>query len=293
MRRVFLILFVLAASISGGYGAARWKAVDFVRARFCAMSAVSENASFRPNSYPLKNLPFVILIIGKNNGAYLEKNLASVFSQCYDNFRIVYIDDASDDGSESLAINLIENSSLRKKTQFVHREQVRGVLRNLVDSVKECGDEEIVVVLNGEDCLAHEWVLQRLNQYYADPDLWLAYCQCIEYPSCKISAFRQYTQNGRTSPVQFPKFQTFYAKLFKQIDDSDLRYQGEYIQGAAEIGYMLPMLEMAEGHFQCLPDVLYAVNSPSSELDREYRAFFEKYVRSLKPYGKIISLGGT
>ena len=283
-------MLVLVASISGGYGAARWKAVDFVRARFCALSAVSENASFRPNAYPLKNLPFVILIIGKNNGAYLEKNLGSVFLQCYDNFRVIYIDDASDDGSESLAANLIENSCLRKKTQFVRCEQARGVLRNIVDSVKECGNEEIVVVLNGEDCLAHEWVLQRLNQYYADPDLWIAYSQCIEYPSYKISSFRQYMQNGRTSPVQFPRFQTFYAKLFKQIDDADLRYQGEYIQGAAEIGYMLPMLEMAEDHCQCLSDVLYVVNSQGSELDREYRAFFEKYIRSLQPYQRIISL---
>lgn len=282
---------ILAASVAGGYGAARWKAIDFVRARFCALSAVSQNASFRPNTYPLKNLPFVVVIVGKNNGAYLEKNLRSVFSQCYENFRVIYVDDGSDDGSDSLASNLIENSSCSKKTHFVHCEQTRGVLRNIVDSVKECGDEEIVVVLHGDDGLAHEWVLQRLNQYYADSDLWITYSQCIEYPACQISAFRQYVQNGRTAPVQFPRLQTFYAGLFKQINDSDLRYQGEYIQGAAEIAYMLPMLEMAEGHFQCLSDVLYIASPSNIEDDREYRAFFEKYVRSLKSYEKIDSLG--
>ncbi len=292
MQRIFLILFLFGAALAGGYSAARFKAVDLLRARFQGQSADFQNAVFRPYAYPLKNRPFVCILIGRNNGASAQKTLDSVFSQCYEPFRLVYVDDGSDDGSDALVADLLADPIRSAKTHFIRNKQPRGQLCNLVEVVKECSDEEIVVVFDGQDRLAHEWVLQRLNQYYEDPDLWLAYPQCFEYSTCQVRSFPSYLGNARESQGAFfhiPRLQTFYASLFKRVDDGDLRYQGEYIQGPLDIAYMLPMLEMAEGHFQCLPDVLYISFKNDSQELWEHQALFEKHIRSLKSYDGIDS----
>jgi hypothetical protein len=146
-------------------------------------------------------------------------------------------------------------------------------------------DEEIVAVLNGDDWLAHEWVIARLNQYYADPDLWLTYGEARDYPTYQLGNARPLDGRGkaiRSQPYAATHLKTFYAGLFKKIDDADLQYKGEYFQGAADLAYMFPMLEMAEGHSQCLQDVLYICNRDTLKTeDRELHAFCEKEIRSL------------
>jgi len=293
MKKLLLFLVSLTAGLAAGYGAARWSAIDFLTVRLHAPSPKCTCAAFRPTEYALENLPFTIVIVGRNNGAYLERTLESAFSQNYEHFRIVYIDDASDDGSFELARDLIYNSPRFSQIHLVRNERPSGILANLAAAVRGCSDEEIIVVLNGEDWLAHEWVLQRLNQYYADPDLWLTYGQCRDYPTFQIGGARAYAQDGkgiRTQPFSVSHLKTFYAGLFKKINDSDLLHKGEYIQAAADVAYMLPMLEMAEEHFQCLSDILYISNRESPREDRETQAFFERHIRALKPYERLMAL---
>ena len=153
---------------------------------YADQESVDLDNGFRPAQYPCQNRSFVIFICGFNNGAFLEKTLRSVFSQVYDNYRLIYIDDASTDGSFELARDCISQSGYSSRATFVHNDQRLGLLANLVRAVQVCKDQEIVILLHGQDWLAHEWVLERLNQYYADPDLWLTYGQYREFPVVSI-----------------------------------------------------------------------------------------------------------
>ena len=45
----------------------------------------------------------VIVIASYNNERWVEENLKSVFMQDYSNYRVIYIDDASTDGTADLA----------------------------------------------------------------------------------------------------------------------------------------------------------------------------------------------
>src|SRR5690242_9474840 len=107
MNRFFLFLIFLIVGFAGGFGAAKWKSFEFLAENFSKVPKNMQTEGFRATSYPQQNLPFVIVIIGRNNGAYLEKTLQSIFFQNYENFRILYVDDASDDGSFDLAQELI------------------------------------------------------------------------------------------------------------------------------------------------------------------------------------------
>lgn len=208
---------------------------------------------FRPAPFPIENHPFVIVVIGKNNGASVEKTLQSIFSQHYDNFRIIYIDDASNDGSFELARDLIYDSAHLARVTLARNEESLGSFANVFRAVQTAAGEEIVVVLQGEDRLAHEWVLQRLNQYYADPDLWLAFGQYREIPTLKLgdsSLFLEEWQKRGMLGVSSPSshLTTFYASLFQKIRESDL---------AGGIAYLPLMLEMAQNHCQYIPETLY------------------------------------
>jgi hypothetical protein len=114
MKRFLFFLILLAAGFTAGFGAARWKAVELFAAKVAASKLSHRPMEFRPTPYPLENRPFRIVIVGRNNGANLEKTLQSVFLQNYENFRILYIDDASDDGSGDLARDLMTALVLRK-----------------------------------------------------------------------------------------------------------------------------------------------------------------------------------
>ena len=292
MKKLLLFGIVLIAAFALGYSVARVKAMDLAATRFYAQQAKTPDLTFLPTPYPLKNRFFVIVILGRNNGANLSKTIQSAFSQNYDQVRFVYVDDGSDDGSDRLAKELIASSPHANRTTWIANDRPIGSIGSLVKAVDACQDEEIVVTLLGTDWLAHEWVLQKLNQYYADPQLWLAYCQCLDYPAMQKRSFYPYLpdQKGeRQAQLDTSSLKTFYGALFKKISLSDLMYQDEYMQNS-DLAYMLPMLEMAAGHFECLPDILYIANRENELQTVAHQGFFDKYVRSLDSYERLSHL---
>lgn len=289
MRKSFFFLLILAIVFAGSYTAAP-KLGEILKAKQSAIAAPKEK--FKPSSFPIQNHPFAIVVIGHNNGAYVAKTLASVFSQNYENYRLIYIDDASNDGSFDLARDLLYESNHLGQVTLVPNEKKLGVLANMVRAVETCKNEEIVVVLHGEDWLAHEWVLQRLNSYYADPDLWLTYGQYREFPSYQVGVCREYSEpKFRSLPFFASHLKTFYAALFKKIRVADFIYSGSFLPASADLAYMIPMLEMANNHYHQIPETLYISNRQSTyKEDREMQLRCEKYVRGLDPYAPVAAL---
>ena len=231
MRHLVLFLFLTLLGLVGGYFLSHQEEIAAIFAP--SFKIEKEALQFAPSSYPSEKLPFCIVIVGRNNGAHLEKTIRSAIEQDYNNFRIVYVDDASDDGSFELAKEKCEGHA-----SILKNENPVGEFASLERAVQNCRDEEIIVVLKGVDWLAHRWVLDRLNQYYSDPDLWLTCGQSRDYPA--------YQRN-----LAHPN--TFYARLFKKI----------YREQDPTADYIHPMMEIAQGHIQHLPDVLYILNHES------------------------------
>jgi glycosyltransferase involved in cell wall biosynthesis len=287
MKKIALFLFLLAAVFTGSFALAKkleLKNDEPIRLSF--------QTHFKPISFALKNHPFTFVIVGANNGGSVAKTLASVFSQNYENYRVVYIDDASDDGSFDLARDLIYDSSRLGQVTLVQNETKLGTLANLYRAVQTCEDSEIVVVLHGEDWLAHEWVLQRLNTYYADPDLWLTYGQYRDYPTYEMGACHEMRElKFRSEPFGASHLKTFYAALFKKIRESDFVFGGKFLPASSDLAYMIPMLELAHSHSHFIRETLYIQNRQAVHReDREVQMRCEKFVRSLDPYLPLTAL---
>lgn len=289
MQKPFLLLLAFALLVGSAFSfGKKWSERR-------SENELSENLDngFCPSHFPLENRSFVVVICGYNNGAFVEKTLRSVFSQVYDEYRVIYIDDASTDGSFEAARDAIYASGQMLRTTVAQNEQRLGELANLVRATDACSDREIIVVLGGEDRLAHEWVLSRLNQYYADSDLWLTYGQFCEIPSFKqgSSRFIRKDENLRDAPFAAGHLKSFYAGLFKKISQDDLMQHGMFFPAASDMAVMLPMLEMAREHFQFVPEILYLANRHGfSPNDPELQARCERIIRSLKPYQPLAAL---
>ncbi|HEX2583135.1 MAG TPA: glycosyltransferase family A protein [Chlamydiales bacterium] len=246
----------------------------------CSMGLEEGEARFQRTLYPVTNRSFAVVIIGRNNGAFVEKTLQSVFSQNYLDFRIFYVDDGSNDGSFELASDLIYESGQLMRVTMIRNEEPLGTLASLRQVVDTCPDSEILVVMGGQDWLAHEWVLSTLNQYYSDPDLWLTFGQYREYPEYSLGFCRPLRDDRdlRHQPLIASHLKTFYAGLFRQIQPQDLIFE-------TDLAYMLPMLEMARGHSTFIPEILYIENrAVLHKEDREAISASEKEIRGLKAY---------
>jgi cellulose synthase/poly-beta-1,6-N-acetylglucosamine synthase-like glycosyltransferase len=297
MKKLSIFLFLVFCSFVGGVAVVRCNSLQLTSDKTPTPKAPVVEACFLPTNYPLQNRSFTVIVVGRNNGASVQRTLTSIFTQNYENFRIVYVDDASDDGTFELAQDLIYDMKYLIPTTLTRNEEPLGLLENLSRTIQNCANEEIVVLVDGHDWLAHEWVLQKLNQYYADPDLWITYGQFRNYPTFELGNSQLNQNQGkviRKSSLQGLHLQTFYAALFKKIKPADLMNQGKYFPCPTSLAYMAPMLEMGARHFQYIPDTLYIADPKMGapfDLEEEMRQL--NSLRSLPPYDPLQALFST
>jgi hypothetical protein len=137
--------------------------------------------------------------------------------------------------------------------------------------ISECDPNDIVVMLDGDDELAHDSVLLKVQSLYADPEVWLTYGSFVHALDEKPGNVRPYLgENYRTSPWRGSHLKTFRAWLAHQLTPLDLKKPGGEWRTVSDLVLMLPMLEMAgQAHSRFVPDVLCKYHS---ELSFEHTA---------------------
>lgn len=238
----------------------------------------------------------VIISPGYNNKNWYKKNLDSIFSQDYTNFRLIYIDDASTDGTGSLVKKYIEENGFEDKVTLILNKTNQGALCNFYNAIWSCEDSDIIVTLDADDWFPHNNVLITINDEYSKDDIWLTYGQYQRYPDRELGNCRAFPQRiiskntFRSYPWISSHLRTFYAGLFKKIEKEDLLYDGKFFEMAWDLAFMFPMLEMSRGHFCFIPEVLYIYNRATplndDKISREKQLKLEKIIRGKKCYKK-------
>lgn len=211
--------------------------------------------------------PMVVVIPSYNNSKYYQKNLDSVFLQHYTNYRVIYIDDCSPDGTGDLVQAYVRDHHQEHRVTLIKNEQRRGALANHYTAAHLCQNHEIIVHMDGDDWFKHDRVLATVNNAYQDPNVWLTYSQHEMYPPTKnplqdrvipalireMNAYREYKWVASA-------LRTFYAGLFKRIKLQDLLYNGTFFDVTCDLAFMFPMLEMTGGKFKFIDEILYVYN---------------------------------
>lgn len=227
---------------------------------------------------------FVIVIPSYNNEQWCFQNLASALTQNYPHYRIIYINDASTDSTLLIANKIIQDYDSSGKITLINNPERLGACANFYHAIHTCQPHEIIVVLDGDDWLAHDNVLTILNGVYSSSDVWVTYGQFQEYPSGRIGGARPLPTEV-ISQCAYREYdwvtthlRTFYASLFHRIKKEDLLYQGAFFPMACDLAIMYPILEMAGNHSKFIPDVLYIYNRATPLNDSKVNVQLQRHL---------------
>lgn len=259
--------------------------------------------------------PFVFIVPAYNAQEWYKLNLDSIFRQRYNNYRVIYIDDLSTDGTAELVEKYVKQCKQEHRFTLIKNKERSLQLLNRYKAIHSCKDEEIIFILDADDLLPHGEVLNKLNKAYSYGSAWLTYGQmhiwcnkCLKLsqdgiatvvrtPECTHSkGFVSTNPPGwvtlgnkfRERARFFDHPSTFYAWLYKHIKLEDLLYEGKPYPVSTDLAIMYPMLEMAGKYAKCLDDVLYLYNK---ETPINCSKIYPKIAHSKKNgsyYGKFI-----
>lgn len=165
---------------------------------------------------------FHIISPAFNAADFIEDAVSSVKSQSYPNFRHTVVDDLS---SDDTAARARAASAGDERVQVIRNEQKYFALGSCWRGIRasQPDDDEVIVVLDGDDWLAHAGVLDRLASAYADPNCWMTYGSFMRMGGTRDKDARPYPGDivarslYRKRRCAVPHLRTFRYKLWKSI----------------------------------------------------------------------------
>lgn len=258
-------------------------------------------------------LPFVFIIPSYNNvknGNIYKKNLDSVIKQNYSNYRILYCDDASPDATCDAVDQYIKTNQLENKTHLLKQyiNQKQGAGRFIC--YQYTFDDEILIMLDGDDWLYDDNVLNVLNDVYKEKNILCSYgsyhvsenniLSNFILPSKCFSEDEKTNKTYRYSDVwACDHLRTGYAKLFKNVKLMDIIFEKKFCIVKTDCADMYPVLEMAGILHHLIKQPLYIYNKDNTlSYDTawhlkdksplyEYRKRLSHKFTTIKPYKTI------
>jgi glycosyltransferase involved in cell wall biosynthesis len=240
--------------------------------------------------------PMVIVIPSYKNIKWYESNLKSVFDQNYDNYRVIYLDDCSPDGTGEAVQKYIQDCHQENRVQLVRNTNRIGALANIYAAVHSCQEHEIIVLLDGDDKLHHDHVLSDLNKAYASKNVWFTHGTLMEYPWGNVTwcepipheAFEKRNYRKFKCPSHL---RTFYTWLFKKIKLQDFLYKGQFYPMAWDMAIMFPLAEMAEERHLFFEEPNYDYNMANpindNKVDPALQNLLDAFIRNCQPYSRL------
>lgn len=217
----------------------------------------------------------VVIIPSYNNAPWCEKNIDSACMQQYSNFKVIYIDDASDDGTGDKVDSHIRNKGYNN-IRVIHNSYNRKALANLYRAIHQCADTDLIVLLDGDDFFADDDVLAYINKMFTQEDIWAAYAQYMNVPIEKAQELKL-SIIGYARPTPENMFEQrnfrnnkiwvwsgcriFYAWLFKLIKFEDLilpvePYKGKCFPTSYDAAIIWPFLESSGRRVKFIEKIL-------------------------------------
>lgn len=239
----------------------------------------------------------VVLITSYNNKRWAAENVISALHQDYTRYRLIYIDDASTDGTADKVQDLLERDEKKRDFTLIRNLERKGALANIYYAIHElCEDDAIIVSLDGDDWFYDDQVLKKIDATYREKEVWITHGTFIEYPSESTSwslpipphilARKQLRSYRCPSHLR-----TFYAWLFKKIRLEDLQYKGQFFPMSWDQAMMFPMMEMAAERHAFISEITYVYNIVNpindNKIDPQLQRDLETFIRSMPPYQRL------
>jgi glycosyltransferase involved in cell wall biosynthesis len=205
--------------------------------------------------------------------------LDSLFQQDYGNWQVVVCVEPSEDDTFNTVFHYLSEHD-NGKILLLRNQERQYVPKNHVDGIRmsKPANDDVIVLLDGDDTLYGNDVLSYLNSVYQDELVWVTWGSYI------FSHNRRRGQASQPIPTddnltqrqwRYSHLKTFRYFLFKGVQDPDLRSltTREYYKTAGDMALMFPMIEMAgQEHGKFIDKILYIYNHISPYNDERIHA---------------------
>ena len=230
-------------------------------------SNLEDYIDFLPNKSPSKNNRFVFVVPFYNAESYISKCIESIKRQHHQDFVCFLIDDMSSDKTYETAAKTIGSDSRFKLRRATEKS---FALKNIADTLngEEISDEDIVILLDGDDWISSTNTLDALNFAYDSEGALVTYGSYVLHPHAfrgpEPSSYpKEVVENNgyREDSWRASHLRTFKHSLWKKIRDADLRDEsGKYYEVAYDQAIMLPLLELAGHRAKYIDSILHTYN---------------------------------
>lgn len=229
---------------------------------------------------------FKVVVPSFNSVDYIAKTLRSIEMQTDKQFDVCVIDDGSTVEKQR---EIITDFCTRNGWLSLFNDKNQGAMYGLVHAIPllACEDDDVIIVIDGDDWLAHENAFKKIRQVYTENDVYLTYGQCEIYPrgtspiyyAQPVSDMIIEQKLFRKIPYVFWHPATFKYYLWRHIKDADFRdTDGNYLRLLKDKASMYPMLEMAGKKIHFIDEVLYIYNkeNPLNDYDNTPQKEFKR-----------------
>jgi len=249
---------------------------------------------------------FVFIIPSYNNEKWISKNLGSIFEQTYKKWRIIYVNDCSTDDTHNSFIKLTTeiSSEYPNKITYINNTKKYGQSFNRYCAYNMCDDNEICIMLDGDDWLSSKYVLSYLNKFMVFYDVDMTYGRFEVFLNGKNSNFNmpgEYPQsviekrNYRADSWRACHLRVMKAALLKQIRPTDfLDENNDFIICSTDMVESFACLELSKGRHKLITETLMVYNKENSiifvdtshysNVNKDKKVAIQKAVRNLPKY---------
>ncbi len=208
----------------------------------------------------------------RNAERNVEDLLSSVREQDNENWLHTIVDDCSEDNTFD-RLTFLAGSDPRFR--IVKNTERKHALRNIVETARGLGEDDIVATLDGDDSLCNSRTVSLLlSEYQKGADVvWTAHRW--DTNGMNISGHMP----DRVDPYAWPwvtsHLRTFRASLLNRISDQNfLNHRGEWFKRGYDQALMLPVLKVG-GKRVFIPEVCYRYNIDSASIPASERNWSE------------------
>ncbi len=161
-------------------------------------------------------------------------------------------------------------------------------------------DEDVIVILDGDDFFLNQNVLHILNDIYNKTNTLISYGQYV-YPNYTIGHCRPYSKDEfeqlRNLDWRASHLRTFKWKVYKEIEKQDKDYlcykdsNGDYYKSTYDIAMFHPMLEIVgyeNVYFNNIPLYYYRIHEFNDHnVNAPLQKSIEVEIRSKKKFNRV------
>lgn len=212
----------------------------------------------------MSNNKFVFVAPMFNASDTLPRMLHSICGQSYENWKIILIDDVSNEYHKNESIEICEqfkkilNGRYDDKITTIWNSEKKWEVSNVLSGISMCEDEDVICRIDADDWLVDLDALTIINSAYQQTGceaLWSAHRW--GFSDKNISGPMTQGADPYRHPWVSSHLKTFKKRLLNDVNDKNYRGEDEnYIRRAGDQAIYLPALYNTNKRF-FLPRVLY------------------------------------